>query len=484
MVRRLLPLTVVVGLQALLHFANLDLLPIWTDELFTLETVRKPVAEIIPILRRDVHPPLYYFLLHGWPGHSLAGLRAFSALWALIATILLDRLWTKNWKPTRRWLALSLFGLSPCLLLYGRMARSYSMQTALTLAAVYLLWRWIKTQRGAAPAFLATALVLYTHYVPGLAVLGAFAIAAWSRLGPRRVVPFVAGVGAGYLPWLLTLSSALGRWGQAAGFSSRFAVTGSAWLEQPVKIGFGVVSLTIGESFSGVSLLLVPLVLWLAVQGFRRGARVSRSLAGMCAAAAVIGYLGVSRWVSYPFIPARLLWLLPFLTLSVAMGLTPAGRTRRTAAALLLLCSAASTFFYFRKENFLNKGYAAPLREIASRLNREAAPADVILIDAHNTDGFALLRYLSGRTPAVILFPELEQDAARRVSAARAVWVVRNQRDVSPGAVTSRLESDACTPRHRQVSRYEPYSPWQATVLKLILPQPPTHFYQLTACTP
>ncbi|MBI5086074.1 MAG: hypothetical protein HZB13_15925, partial [Acidobacteria bacterium] len=141
-----LPLALILLAQALLLFTVPDLLPVWTDELFTLQTIPRPLVEIVPVLQRDIHPPLYYFLLHWWPWRSLAGLRVVSGLWALVATLLLDRFWTSRWRPWRRWLALALFAFSPCLLLYGRMARSYSMQAALAVAVVAGLWRW--TRRG------------------------------------------------------------------------------------------------------------------------------------------------------------------------------------------------------------------------------------------------------------------------------------------------------------------------------------------------
>lgn len=479
--KRVLPIALILLLQAVLLFANLDLLPIWTDELFTFDTVPHTLGEIVPILQRDIHPPLYYFLLHAWPWHSLAGLRAFSGVWALLATFLLDLLWTRHWRPSRRWLALSLFAFSPCLLLYGRMARSYSMQTALMIPAVYFLWRWIRTRSGFLPAVGCVLLLLYTHYVPGLAVLAACALPAVAFLGFGRTALLMACSLVGYLPWLFKFTDALGRWGQAAGFSSRYTLTGSALLEQPIKIGFGVVSLTVGESFPFLALLVVPLVLWFA----RRGSRICpKPLVIFLSVLVLIGYLGVSRWVSYPFIPARLLWLLPFLAMAVAIGLTRRGRVQWPASALLLAFTGVSLLFYFTKQNYLNPGYAAPLREIADRLNQQAGPADAILIDAFNTDGVALQHYLSGRTPSVVLIRERTQEADRLLATAQTVWVVRNQRDISPEHVTTNRENQACSSRHREVSLYEPYAAWQEWLLQRIMRPAPTHFYQLTTCAP
>lgn len=463
----------------------------WTDELFTYGTVARPVREIIPIVQHDIHPPLYYVLLHAWmqiplPWHGVAALRAFSALWALAATLLLDCLFTRKWKPWRRWLVLSLFALSPCLLLYGRMARSYSMQTALTVLAAGMLWRWVRQpewslRRGTA-AMLALLALLYTHYVPGIALLGAFCAVALRPLGFRRLGLLLAAVSAGYLPWVLTLGEGLRAWGQAAGFSSRYTLSRNALTEQFLKAGFGAVSLTIGETFSVVSLALVPVALVLAWRGIR-SRTTDRRFVAFIGLAAGVGYLGVARWVSFPFIPARLLWLLPFLVLAMALGIlrlrTP---WRQVATAALLISHLSSTVLYFRRENYLNLSYSVPLDEIGERLNREAAPGDLILLDAYNTDR-ALCHYLSGRTPFLILHAGMAQAARARSAQAGAIWMVRNTRDISPGHISSRVEAACCAGRLRQVAFLQPYAPWQIAAMDLLGSKPlPSYFYQLTVC--
>src|SRR5579871_2602198 len=148
--RLLLPLALLA--QAFLLFHHLDLLDAWGDEIFTLNVVARPIPEIVPILQNDIHPPLYFFLVHAWrqlplPWTGIAALRAFSAVFALLSTVLFDQFWLRRWRPAHRCTGLALFVFSPCLLLYGRMARSYSLQTALATVAVFFLWRWAKDPR-------------------------------------------------------------------------------------------------------------------------------------------------------------------------------------------------------------------------------------------------------------------------------------------------------------------------------------------------
>jgi hypothetical protein len=486
------PIAVVLCAQACLLFWTLDLLPVWTDELFTLTTVSHTVQQIIPIVQRDIHPPLYYVLLHGWrglplPWTGIAALRAFSVLWTLLATLLLDVFWTRSCKSFERWLTLSLFAFSPCLLLYGRMARSYSMQVALVLLAMGLLRNWMRSPRSvwyAGGAFAAMLSLLYTHYLPGMAVLTGFILVAWRTTGATRAGLFLAAIGVGYSPWLFTLAEAIGHWRGANGFSARYTLMGNPLLEQIVKLGFGLVSLTIGESFLAVSLLLVPAIVLLAILGARKS-EFFRPLALMLVAAAIVGYLGVSRWVSYPFIPARLLWLLPFLSLAVALGISHLQKPafRRGVVVVIALSYLSSTVLYFRREGFLNLGYAVPLPEIAANLNRDAHFGDVILIDSYNTDYQALGMYLSGNSRVIIMDEASVSTARHVVRSVDTVWIVRNTRDISPGGLTSKLRAEACDGRPERQMLLEPYAPWQEVALWIVgFRPPPTHFYELTAC--
>lgn len=488
--RRSVPLAIVLCLQACLLFAALDLLPVWTDELFTLTAVAHPVSEIIPIVQRDIHPPLYFILLRQWtklplPWIGIAALRAFSAVWALLGTLLLDLFWARSLKPLERWLTLSLFALSPCLILYGRMARSYSMQTALALLSLAMLQLWMRKPRSwafASSALLSILALLYTHYVPSLALLAGFVIVGWRSVGPARIAAFYSAALLGYIPWIATMTRALRRWDHASSFAAAYSISGNAVLEQIVKIGFGLVSLTIGESFLFLSLVLVPVILLLAVAGARTP-EFPLHFPALVTIAAVVGYIGVSQWSSYPFIPARLLWLLPFVSLSVALGISHLNRLplRWGVALVILLSYGSSIVMYFRRENFLNLGYAAPLPEITGHLNRNAVSGDLILMDAYNTDYQVLSAYLSGRTPYIVLDQENISEARRRIPSAAIVWIARNTRDISPGHSTTELQTEACAGRTERDTLFEPYAPWQQETMK-ILGIHLTHFYQLTEC--
>jgi len=490
------PLALFLPLQALLVSLNLGRLPVWTDELFTVQTAPQSLTRIIEIVRADIHPPLYFLLAHAWiqlpfPGDVLERIRLMSGVWTLAATFLLDRLWLARLRPERRFAALALWCLSPAVVLYGRMGRSYLMQAALAVLAVALAWRFLR-RPGVAKMLLSAGsalLLLYTHYLPGIAVSAAFAAGllatAARQRDPRRLRLLAAWGGLivlGYLPWLLLMAGALRRWAAASGFSSRYMLTGALLTEHAVKAGYALVSFTIGETFPVWALAVVPATAVLLALSFRRAWTVSRGFVGLLIFAAALGYTGVARWVSYPFMPARLIWLLPFFLLWIALAPGAPRRVRAAVIGLLVVSDAVSLGFYYTGANFLNKTYRAPLREIAAQVR--ASSGSVLLVDRYNTDAGALLYYLPGRQ-SLELSRENEPLVRKQVAdpAVRDIWIVRNTHDVSPGGVAARLEDAACRGKTRRLYQYLPYEPWERAAMRLAgIRNGPAFFYQATHC--
>jgi len=214
-----------------------------------------------------------------------------------------------------------------------------------------------------------------------------------------------------------------------------------------------------------------------------RGCRAGR-LWPFLAVAAAIGYAGATRWVTWPFIPARLLWLLPFLSLALAIGIWRCRSLLRPfITAAILLSFASSTLLYFRRENFVNLGYNSPVREIAQRIQREASPRDAILVDGFNADMDALRFYDRADHRIEPILPETAAQTRAAVAGAAAVWVIRNTRDVSPGHLVSSVETEVCRGRARTGSFYEPYPLLEHTAVQMIAGAgAPEYFYQVTVC--
>jgi len=171
------PLVWALPLQALLLLSNLDLLDPWGDEWSTLTThVSQPLSRVVFI--DPMHPPLYHVLLHywirlPWTLSPVATMRAMSAVWALLAAVIIYAFWLRREGPRFQAMFLALWVLSPCLLLHARMARSYSMQLALASLAIYTALHWAEQPRNwkRLLAYVGSnSALLYTHYLSGLAV--------------------------------------------------------------------------------------------------------------------------------------------------------------------------------------------------------------------------------------------------------------------------------------------------------------------------
>lgn len=436
------------ALQALLHLPAPGLLPAWTDENWTLQRVEYPLRELWLETQSDVHPPLYYLIQHAWtmfwtmlrPGDTLTGMRLLSVGFGLAATAALDRLWLRELPLRQRMIFLALWVTSPALLLYARMARSYSLQLLLVVALFGMLRRPRPEER-VLPMLLLLFLAFFTDHVLGVGLAAATLVALREplRSRPGAWVGLIAG--CGLIPLLDggTLIGAVGRWGERAA-----ATLG------PLQIGLGAAfsgaSLMFGETLPGAGwvagMIVSPLLLW----GLARGLPRLPLLRPLLLLAAV-GFLGVSGWVSFSFVPARVLYLMPFLLLAVVEGLWE-GRAGRIALLLWGLCRLTAVPSYFLQRDFINTGYVLPFPVLASEILTGVGPIrheTLVLLDSFNTDASGIVGALPQPEMRMMIVDgegifarvenELQQPGLKRV------LIVRNTHDVSPDFINERLES-------------------------------------------
>jgi hypothetical protein len=482
--RLLLPLLLAV--QAALLLWNLPLLDPWGDELFTYFTSASEPERLLRVLRHDMHPPLYFLLGHAWgqlplPLEPLDRLRAMSAVIALAGTVLLDRLWLRGVRWETRAFALALWVLSPCLLLYARMVRGYSLQSTLAIAAVYFVWRWLEEpgRRRFWPAAICLSLLSYTHYLPGAAMAGATALLLAAKRRWTGVAALIGFLAVAYAPWMGALARAAQAWSAGGIYSATYSLTGGLATELVVKAGYAVTSFALGETLPVVAFAgFVPAFALLAVAARKVWAR-ERTLARLLVLTALIAFAGAARWVSYAFVPGRLVFLLPFVVLGLAYG----WETRRQWTAVLLVVYAAGIVSYYRKDGFLNPGFAMPYREIAGVILEKPLADTAVFADGYNLDAGGLaygLRYLGGVSA-------LDQgNAAAYVERGRAagrVWFLRNSHDVSPGRIVSRSEEAMCLGKSMTVREFVPFPAWKRALMPWFgVREPVSHFSRLSEC--
>ncbi len=215
------PEIVALGVVALvvgvvLRFVTLSAL--WLDEALSVNIAALPVGEIGSWLRHDGHPPLYYYLLHGWMelfGTSDFAVRALSGVFGVLALPLAWLVGRRRGGPTLAWIVTAVVALSPFAVRYSTETRMYSMIMMLVLAGYLLADDVLRRGRSdllrLAGIAVITALLLYTHYwaiyllaATGLVVLWK----VWKAPDPtaRRVALKVVGAlvvgGVLFLPWL------------------------------------------------------------------------------------------------------------------------------------------------------------------------------------------------------------------------------------------------------------------------------------------
>jgi len=167
----------ILALAAFVRFYDLTAAAIWGDEGSSLLLARYSLSEIWQHAAFDVHPPLYFMLLHGWVelfGDGILAVRSLSAL-AGIAAVGLG-VWLVDRLATRRaaFIAGVLLALLPTAVRYSQEVRMYALLGALLLAASLALVYWIRRpqrQRYLVYYLLLMSAALYTHYFAVLAAL-------------------------------------------------------------------------------------------------------------------------------------------------------------------------------------------------------------------------------------------------------------------------------------------------------------------------
>ncbi|MEZ4867101.1 MAG: hypothetical protein R3C14_37605 [Caldilineaceae bacterium] len=222
--RHLLIALVIFG--ALLRGGRLAWQPLWADEGYSIYFATEPVGRMLALTAHDIHPPLYYALLHGWI--AIVGsanplyLRLFSLLLALPALILCGFLADAFFPARRRvaLIALTLLLWNPLALYYSQEIRMYGLAMTLSMAATLCCWQWLQRVEAGQRAgrwlgayVVVAILALYTLYYLGFLLLSHSLWVVW-RL--RRRLPVLwhwlgaeVMVALLYLPWLLYTATAL-----------------------------------------------------------------------------------------------------------------------------------------------------------------------------------------------------------------------------------------------------------------------------------
>ncbi len=358
---------------------------LWLDEAITVDISHLPLGQIGPALRQDGHPPLSYWMLHGWMslfGTSDLAVRSLSGVVSLIA---LPLMWAAGKRVGGRRVAtaaLLLLASSPFAIRYATETRMYSLLLVLGLAGYLAVVRALEAPRLGRLVLVTglTTATLLTHYwgAWGVAV-GAALVAArwWARPAQRGTCARVFGaLAVGGLPFLWWLPSV----------AEQAAHTGTPWARsvEPFDATFDLL-LDLGGGKWVVGRLLAPLLaltvlLALLARPIDRwrldvdlrtvaGARPEIVLAG---GTLLLG-LGAAVASSSAFQPRYAAAAVPFVLLAAAVGIDRLPNRAVRVGVLSVMVVAG-----FAGSVRMATGTRTQANQVATVLHRRAQAGDVV----------------------------------------------------------------------------------------------------------
>ena len=190
---------------------------IWCDEGSSLVISQYSPEQIWMHAAHDVHPPLYYLILHGWMalfGDGMFAIRSISALPGIISVGL--GIWLVQLVAGRTAAALGglMLALLPIAVHYSQEIRMYPLMGMWLLGATLALVYWVKNpQRNGFLVIYALLMAasFYTHYFTSLCVLAHWAYLALLRSNGNRLIQRPAwwltnvAIVVLYIPWMPSL---------------------------------------------------------------------------------------------------------------------------------------------------------------------------------------------------------------------------------------------------------------------------------------
>jgi hypothetical protein len=151
---RFIPAMIFIMALALRLF-GIETQSMWADEGGTLALAARAPDVILRDTLADVHPPLYYWILHAWMGLfgvNVFAARGFSALCGALAVLVMYVLARRWFGPMASWIAGVAGILSPLAIHYSQEARMYALAMLLATLLFLVLDTWLTSLSRAEPA--------------------------------------------------------------------------------------------------------------------------------------------------------------------------------------------------------------------------------------------------------------------------------------------------------------------------------------------
>lgn len=144
----ILLLLLILAIAAGLRFYQLDAQSLWADEGNSAALAARSLGQITRDAANDIHPPLYYWLLHLWTGlfgHSEAALRSLSALLGVLLVLTTAELGRRIYGVVTGLLAGLVAAVAPFQVYYSQEARMYILLALVAAVSMLVFW-WLLSQ--------------------------------------------------------------------------------------------------------------------------------------------------------------------------------------------------------------------------------------------------------------------------------------------------------------------------------------------------
>lgn len=377
---------------------------VWWDEGLAAWAARQDVLSIARWTSTDVHPPLYFWLLHVWRllvGESEFGLRFLSLLAGVLLVAVAFALGRMVGGGRVGLLAAGLAAIEPSLVWWSQEMRMYEL--AALLVTLSLLFTVRLTGAPASPGqrlflwigyILVTAAALYTLYIAAVVVvLEAAYVALWAvgnKQRRREPIGWVLAMGitlALVLPWLIYALQRMRSWTSSVPFD------GALFVRLYVAIlGMGVSTNVERYVWPSLVFVAVAVVAFTGLVVTRRRhdwLRIALLLACVVVLPLLVFALTLPRGLFYtPKVEARYLVLFaPALYVLLAWGLATLERRLATVAALVLAALAVGGLFTYYGDRYRADDY----QTLVSTIRAYARRGDAVVL--HSDSDWPVFAY-------------------------------------------------------------------------------------------
>jgi hypothetical protein len=412
-------------------------LALWGDEAFSSEASAQPnVRAVIEFVEPDIHPPLYFLLLHGWrqvAGADVFWLRMPSLMAALLSVAITFRIGREMFGLRAAVVAAAMLITSDIVLSLVPEVRHYPTFLLFSVMSGWLYWRYTRgwDVRWGVAYGIASAAMLYTLYW-GLFILAAHGVHLMMyhhralRQNARRLFPALIVIIL-YAPWLPTLYS------QVLGEGN--GIDAGVGYNQAVPISWEGLKITLFQLFG------VPEALFIGLAA----AGVAKTMGGDYRPDERTAFLGL--WLTLPLVTVFLAGVTGYNVLfhKPLIGLVPAmcllvghtlsqmrGWTFTLLAVILLAINLTTT-----GAEPLPRG---PYWTVGDVLAQLLSPGDVLQIESNVLDSFVIedhAQYAGARYAVAnhgsqlsrTWFADKNRSVEDQLRGHERLWLIEYQRD-------------------------------------------------------